>query len=150
MKPSCHFFLHVIQDWLQQLDDQQHSTASESRSGKKEPAIKDKTASAKMPNVGLTVFVFDAEQTIRLLLTSSENDDFIRVTSKKEKREMKEQEKHRQQEKQRKAEEEENKKKQHSTRKSSHKIKHNWIMITSDPSISLIYCLSGLFANFSC
>ena len=82
MKPSCHFFLHVIQDWLHQLDDQQHSTASESRSGKKEPAIKDKTASAKMPNVGLTVFVFDAEQTIRLLLTSSENDNFIKVNLK--------------------------------------------------------------------
>ena len=55
MKPSCHFFIHVIPDWLQQLDDQQHSTASESSSGKKEPAIKDKTASAK----SLTVFVFD-------------------------------------------------------------------------------------------
>ena len=117
----------VSQDRPQQSDTQQHSTASENSSGKKEPAIKDKAASAKMANVDInspTVFVIDEEQTIPLPSTSSENDDFIRVTSKKEKREMKEQEKHRQQEKQRKAEEEENKKKQHSTRKSSQKTKY--------------------------
>ena len=115
------------QDRPQQSDDQQHTTASENSSSKKEPAIKDKAASAKMAIVDInspTVFVIDEEQTIPIPSTPSENDDFIRVTSKKEKREMKELEKHRQQEKQRKAEEEENKKKQHSTRKSSQKTKH--------------------------
>lgn len=109
-------------------DDQQHTTASESSSGKKEPTIKDKAASAKMAIVDInspTVFVIDEEQTIPTPSTAPENDDFIRVTSKKEKREMKELEKHRQQEKQRKAEEEENKKKQHSSRKSSQKTKHH-------------------------
>lgn len=115
------------QDRTQQSEDQQHTAAGETSSGKKEPAIKDKAASAKMANVDInspTVFVIDEEQTAPLSSTAAENDDFIRVTSKKEKREMKELEKHRQQEKQRKAEEEENKKKQHSTRKSSQKTKH--------------------------
>ena len=112
------------QERPQQSEDQQHSSNSDTSSGKKEPAIKDKAASAKMANVDInspTVVVIDEEQTIPLSPCSAEVDDFIRVTSKKEKREMKELEKHRQQEKQRKAEEEENKKKQHSSRKSSQK-----------------------------
>lgn len=118
----------VTQDRPLQSDDHSHTAIiSDSSSSKKEPTIKDKAASAKMANVDInspTVFVIDEEQTAPLSSTVTESDDFIRVTSKKEKREMKELEKHRQQEKQRKAEEEENKKKHHSTRKSSHKTKH--------------------------
>ena len=116
----------VTQDRPLQSDHSHTAVISDSSSSKKEPTIKDKAASAKMANVDInspTVFVIDEEQTVPLSSTVSENDDFIRVTSKKEKRELKEMEKHRQQEKQRKAEEEENKKKHHSTRKSSQKTK---------------------------
>ena len=112
----------MLQDQPQQSD----STASKNSSGKV-PAIKDKAASAKMANIDInspTVFVIDEEQTIPLPTASSENDDFIRVTPRKEKQEMKEVEKHRQQKKQPKVEEKENKKKQHSTRKSSQKTKY--------------------------
>ena len=118
----------VGQDRPHHTEDQPHTaTTSDSSSSKKEPAIKDKAASAKMANVDInspTVYVIDEEQTVSLSSSATESDDFIRVTSKKEKREMKELEKHRQQEKQRKAEEVENKKKHHSTRKSSQKTKH--------------------------
>ena len=118
----------VTQDRPQQSEDHPYTAAiSDNSSSKKEPTIKDKAASAKLANVDInspTVFVIDEEQTVSLSSTVTENDDFIRVTSKKEKREMKELEKHRQQEKQRKAEEEESKKKHHSTRKSSQKSKH--------------------------
>lgn len=119
-----------VTDRPQQSDDLQHTTVSDGSTNKKEPAIKDKAASAKMANVDINspmVYVIDEEQAVSASSTPAvaENDDFIRVTSKKEKREMKELEKHRQQEKQRKAEEEENKKKHHSTRKSSQKAKQH-------------------------
>ena len=118
----------VGQDRPPQTEDQPHTaTTNDTSSSKKEPAIKDKAASAKMANVDInspTVYVIDEEQTVSLSSAATESDDFIRVTSKKEKREMKELEKHRQQEKQRKAEEVENKKKHHSTRKPSQKTKH--------------------------
>ena len=116
----------MLQDQPQQSDNQQYSTASKNSSGKV-PAIKDKAASAKMANIDInspTVFVIDEEQIIPLPTASSENDNFIRVTPRKEKQEMMELEKHRQQKKQPKVEEKENKKKQHSTRKSSQKTKY--------------------------
>jgi len=93
---------------------------------KKDAAVKEK-APSRMVNVDINspnVVVIDEDVATPLSPNSAgEVDDFIRVTSKKEKREMKEQEKHRQQEKQRKAEEEENKKK-HSSKK-SHKSKQH-------------------------
>ena len=102
------------------VEDPQQKTTT-----KKDAAVKEK-APARMVNVDINspnVVVIDEDVATPLSPNSaSEVDDFIRVTSKKEKREMKEQEKHRQQEKQRKAEEEENKKK-HSSKK-SHKSKH--------------------------
>ena len=102
------------------VDDLQQKTTN-----KKDAAVKEK-APARMVNVDINspnVVVIDEDVTTPLSPSSAgEVDDFIRVTSKKEKREMKEQEKYRQQEKQRKAEEEESKKK-HPSKKSSHKSK---------------------------